>query len=103
MSESYYRYHVFFCTWQREGEQCCQQYDAQAMCGYAKKRVKELGLSAPGQVRVNSTGCLNRCDRGPVIVVYPEAVWYTWADKKDIDEIIEQHLRHGKVVERLKI
>lgn len=101
---SYYRYHVFFCTNQREnGEQCCRQHDSQAMRDYAKQRCKELGLVRSGEVRVNSAGCLNRCEYGPVVVVYPEAVWYTWVDKQDIDEIIERHLVHGEVVERLKI
>jgi (2Fe-2S) ferredoxin len=46
---------------------------------------------------------MDRCDEGPVLVVYPEAVWYTYVDEKDLDEIIEEHLQHGRVVERLKI
>ena len=54
-------------------------------------------------VRVNQAGCLDRCEEGPCIVVYPEAVWYTYVDRADIDEIVEQHLRHGRVVERLRI
>ena len=54
-------------------------------------------------VRVNPSGCLDRCEEGPVIVVYPEEIWYTYVDKEDIDEIIEQHLINGKVVERLRI
>ena len=44
-----------------------------------------------------------RCDEGPVVVVYPEEVWYTYVDKSDIDEIVEEHLRHGRVVQRLRI
>ena len=100
----YYPYHVFFCTNQRDtGETCCQQHDAQAMRDYAKQRCKELGLVRNGTVRINNAGCLNRCAKGPVIVVYPAGVWYTWADKTDIDEIIEQHLVNGQVVTRLKI
>jgi (2Fe-2S) ferredoxin len=46
---------------------------------------------------------MDRCGEGPVLVVYPEGVWYTYHDKADIDEIIEEHLQHGRVVERLKI
>jgi (2Fe-2S) ferredoxin len=53
--------------------------------------------------RINRAGCFDRCSEGPVIVVYPEAVWYTYVDQEDIDEIIESHLVNGKVVERLKI
>ena len=46
-------------------------------------------------------GCLDRCAGGPVAVVYPEAVWYTYVDTDDIDEIVEKHLKNGEVVERL--
>lgn len=101
---SYYRHHVFFCTNQRtDGRACCQNHDAQAMRDYAKQRTKELGLSGKGEVRINNAGCLDRCDEGPVLVVYPEGVWYTYVDQTDIDEIIEEHLGHGRVVERLKL
>ena len=70
---------------------------------YAKQRIKALGLSGPGRVRINRAGCLDRCEEGPVIVVYPEEVWYTYVDKDDIDEIIDRHVVGGKVVERLRI
>jgi len=52
---------------------------------------------------VNKAGCLDRCEEGPCVVVYPDAVWYTYVDKSDIDEIIEEHLVHGRVVERLRL
>ena len=70
---------------------------------YAKKRVKALGLSGQGKVRMNRAGCLDRCDEGPVLVVYPEAVWYTYIDRADIDEIIDRHVVGGEIVERLRI
>jgi len=54
-------------------------------------------------VRINTAGCLNRCSEGPVMVVYPEGVWYTYVDQEDIDEIIDEHLTGGRVVERLKL
>ena len=73
------------------------------MRDYAKSRVKALGLSGEGKVRVNQAGCLDRCEEGPCVVVYPEAVWYTYVDQADIDEIVEEHLQHGRVVERLKM
>ena len=99
---SYYKNHVFFCTNHREdGRQCCAQYNAQEMRNYMKKRSKELGLVRSGEVRVNSAGCLNRCELGPIIVIYPEETWYTFVDKADIDEIIEEHLVKGNVVTRL--
>lgn len=104
MSDSYYQYHVFFCTNQRDhDEPCCQRFNAQASRDYLKQRVKSLGAEIPGNVRVNSAGCLNRCDLGPVLVIYPQAVWYTWVDESDLDEILQEHLVHGRVVERLRL
>lgn len=101
---SYYQYHVFFCTNQRDdGRQCCQQCNASDIRDYAKGRIKELGLSGAGKVRINTAGCLDRCELGPVIVVYPEAVWYSYIDRTDVDEIIESHLVNGQPVERLMI
>lgn len=101
---SYYRHHVFFCTNLREdGTPCCQQHDAQAMRDYVKKRVKRLGLAGKGGIRVNTAGCLDRCSQGPVIVVYPDDIWYTYVDKEDLDEIIDRHLANDQVVERLRI
>jgi (2Fe-2S) ferredoxin len=100
---SYYKHHVFFCTNQREGKACCQDHNAQALRDYAKDKVKALGLAGAGGVRINSAGCLDRCSEGPVIVIYPQETWYTYVDREDIDEIVEQHLQHGRVVERLKI
>ena len=68
-----------------------------------RHRIAELDLRGKGQVRINKAGCLGRCDEGPVLVVYPDNVWYTFIDKNDVDEIISEHLQHGRVVERLKI
>ncbi len=101
---SFYKHHVFFCTNQRpNGEACCADHDAEGMRAYAKSRIKELGLSGEGRVRINNAGCLDRCELGPVLVVYPEETWYTYVDKSDIDEIISEHIQNGRVVERLKI
>ncbi len=65
--------------------------------------MKSLGLVGKGRVRINTAGCLDRCEEGPIIVVYPEGVWYTYMDKEDVDEIIREHLVNGRVVERLRI
>ena len=101
---SYFKHHVFFCCNQREpGAACCNNHGAGAMKDYAKDRIGELGLKGKGKVRINSAGCLDRCDEGPVLVIYPEGVWYTYVDQTDIDEIVEEHLVHGRVVERLKL
>ena len=101
---SYFKHHVFFCTNQRpNGETCCANHGSNDLRGYAKDQVKAARLAGEGKVRINSAGCLDRCDEGPVMVVYPEGVWYTYVDKEDIDEIVESHLKNGKIVERLKI
>ena len=101
---SYYQRHVFFCCNQREApEKCCNEFGATELSAYAKARVKALGRTGEGKVRVNKAGCLDRCEEGPVIVVYPEAVWYTYVDRADIDEIIDRHVLRGEIVERLRI
>ena len=103
---SFYASHVFFCCNQRDASDprgCCNAKGASAMREYAKARVKELGLAGKGKTRINQAGCLDRCAEGPCIVVYPDAVWYTYVDRADIDEIIEEHLLHGRIVERLRL
>lgn len=104
MPTSHFKHHVFFCINQRDnGEACCATHDAQAMQAYAKERCVALGIHGGNQVRVNRAGCLGRCELGPVLVVYPDATWYTYVDKQDIDEIIQSHLVEGKQVERLRV
>lgn len=98
---SYYQRHIFFCLNQREGENACAQHGAQEAFDHCKKQVKREGLAGKGGVRVNKAGCLDRCAGGPVAVVYPEAVWYTFVDQSDIDEIVDSHLKRGQVVQRL--
>jgi (2Fe-2S) ferredoxin len=101
---SHYKHHVFFCLNRRDdGRPCCAEHPAEAMQAYAKERVRELGLAGPGKVRINKAGCLDRCEQGPVLVVYPDAVWYTYVDRQDIDEIIESHLAGAVPVARLRL
>ncbi len=96
-----FKYHVFFCSNVRDnGEKCCGQFCSDEMRDYAKKQCKNLNLN---EVRINKAGCLGRCELGPIMVVYPQNVWYTFLDKQDIDEIIENHLSKNEVVERLII
>lgn len=104
MTEHYYHHHMFFCTNLREdGSDCCQNFGSKEMRDYAKERTKALGIAGPGGVRVNTAGCMDRCGEGPCVVVYPEGIWYTWVDREDIDDIIHEHLIHGRIVERLRI
>ena len=102
---SFFDKHVFFCTNQREdGGDCCGNHGAQKARNYVKSKVEELGLSTHrNSIRINSAGCLGRCEEGPIIVVYPEGTWYTYRNENDLDEIIDEHLQHGRIVERLKI
>lgn len=98
----YYKHHIFFCLNHREnGEASCMQQQAQSGFDRCKSRVKSERLHGAGGVRVNKAGCLDRCAGGPVAVVYPEEVWYTYVDLHDIDEIVDSHLKKGQVVERL--
>jgi len=102
----YYQHHLFFCTNDRGADAerpSCNQCGSAALREYAKERVKKLGLAGAGKVRVNTAGCLDRCETGPICVVYPEGVWYHYVDEEDIDEIIESHIVNGKPVERLML
>jgi (2Fe-2S) ferredoxin len=62
-----------------------------------------LGLSGSGKIRINKAGCLDRCTDGPVAVIYPEGIWYTFIDTEDVEEIIQSHLIQGRPVERLQL
>ena len=103
---AYYERHLFFCTNIRDGDTerpRCGRCGTAELRAYAKARIKALGLSGEGKVRVNSAGCLDRCEEGPTLVVYPEGVWYTFVDEEDLDEIIDEHVVGGRPVERLRI
>ena len=101
---SYFQHHVFICTNQREaGEPCCNALGGSTMFAYAKDRIAELKKNGPGGIRINKAGCLGRCEKGPVMVVYPQETWYSFIDQSDVDEIIDRHLLGGEIVERLKI
>jgi (2Fe-2S) ferredoxin len=97
----YFERHVFVCGNERpEGHPrgCCKSKGSTVLRDYMKARAKEAGL---GRVRVNMAGCLDRCEFGPSLVVYPEGVWYSPKTKADIDEIIETHLKADGRVARL--
>jgi (2Fe-2S) ferredoxin len=104
VSESYFRHHVFMCVNKREnGAACCANLGSLEASESAKRRLKSLSFSARSQARINMTGCLNRCGQGPILVVYPEGVWYRYDTQEDIEEIIDRHVGHGEVVERLRV
>jgi (2Fe-2S) ferredoxin len=97
----FYQAHVFCCTNQRAAGHkrgCCADKNAEHLRNYMKTRAKEMGLA---DIRINGAGCLDRCELGPCIVIYPEGVWYAPQNENDIDEILATHLRDGRRVERL--
>jgi (2Fe-2S) ferredoxin len=98
----YFETHVFVCCNRRpDGHPrgSCAAKGSEDLRDYMKARAKELGLAG---VRINSAMCLDRCELGPSIVIYPEGVWYTVASRADVDAVLERHVRDGgRVVERL--
>lgn len=96
--------HIFICENERPADHprgCCAAKGSKELRQKFKKRLKELGLST--QFRANASGCLDACEFGPSIVIYPEQVWYGNVTEDDIEEIIQSHLINNKPVERLKI
>lgn len=100
---SYYRAHVFMCTNRRpdgHSRGSCAERGSEPLRDYMKARAKELGLR---DVRINLAGCLDRCELGPTLVIYPEGVWYSVRSRAEIDEILTRHLIEGGRVERLML
>ena len=96
--------HVFVCCNARpEGalRPSCTQDGKSNLLAELKKLVKAAGLD--GRVRINKSGCLDQCEHGPVVVVYPEAVWYGNVAPADAAEIVAEHLAAGRPVERLRV
>ena len=99
----YYEAHVFCCTNRRQDGHprgSCADKGSEDLRDYMKNRARELGLK---KVRINNAGCLDRCELGPTLVIYPEGVWYTCATTADIDEVLDTHLLKGGRVERLML
>jgi (2Fe-2S) ferredoxin len=96
--------HIFICGNQRpkgHPRGCCDPAGNAGLQKLFKQKLAERGLK--GKVRANQSGCLDQCEHGPNLVVYPEAVWYGWVTPADVYEIIESHIVGGKPVARLLI
>ncbi|MBL8706817.1 MAG: (2Fe-2S) ferredoxin domain-containing protein [Rhodospirillales bacterium] len=99
----FYERHVFCCTNERMAGHprgCCKSRGSEKLRDYMKARAKEMGFD---KVRINSAGCLDRCELGPTMVIYPEGVWYSVQSREDVDEILETHLKNGGRVQRLML
>lgn len=99
-----FTHHVFVCMNQRPAgapRVSCTAEGHSEVHVRLQQLTKEAGLA--GKVRINKSGCLDQCEHGPVMVVYPEAVWYGNVTVADVDEIVREHLLGGRPVERLRI
>ncbi len=99
----YYQKHIFFCTNQKENGAGCGNITGDSGFAFAKLYLQTLDLWGEGKLRASKSGCLGRCKQGPVCVVYPDGVWYSYVDEDDVKEIIEEHLINNRIVDRLKI
>lgn len=101
--EPYYDCHVFCCVNERpDGHPrgSCSKRGSIRLRNYMKARAKELGLD---RVRINQSGCLDRCELGPTMVIYPEGVWYHYETREDVDEILQSHVIDKSRAERLML
>ncbi|MBL8880422.1 MAG: hypothetical protein JNG88_15015 [Phycisphaerales bacterium] len=99
-----YRYHIFVCENQREAGHprgCCAARGAEMVREALKSEIKKNG--AASGVRVNKAGCLDQCEHGVTLVVYPDAVWYGFVQPADVAEIVQSHIIGGRPVERLRL
>lgn len=96
--------HVFVCTNERKSDDprgSCSARGAADLAECFKAKLHERGLKR--SVRANKAGCLDQCAQGPVVVVYPDAVWYGGLKPSDVETIIDEHILGGRPVERLRI
>lgn len=99
----FFEAHLFVCCNRRpdgHARGSCAAKGSERLRDYMKARAKEMGLR---DLRVNSAGCLDRCELGPCVVIYPEGIWYTVETDADVDLVLEAHVRDGGRARRLLI
>lgn len=98
------KFHIFVCTSSRPtGQQkgFCHSKDGVEIMQNFLEEIDERGLG--GEVFVSNTGCLGLCEKGPIVIVYPDNVWYGSVTPKDVEEIMDEHIEGGNVLERLAL
>lgn len=99
----FFRAHLFCCVNSRpEGHPrgSCAPGGSVGLYEFMRERAEEMGLEG---VRINSAGCLDRCEKGPVVVIYPEGIWYRCTNQDEAEQILTRHLRDGELVESLML
>jgi (2Fe-2S) ferredoxin len=103
MKKAGFKRHVFVCLNERAADHprgCCKQRGSDEIFKVLKEGAKKAGLSDE-DFRINRAGCMEHCEQGPSVVIYPEAVWYHVPSAEDAEEILREHVIGGRVVERL--
>jgi (2Fe-2S) ferredoxin len=96
-----YQKHLFICTNQRIDKACCGENTGMKLVELFKKSIAQRKLNVA--IRTQRAGCLDVCEFGPAMVVYPEGIFYGNVKESDVEEIVESHIVNNKPVERLRL
>lgn len=99
----FYKKHIFFCCNKKSDETGCGAKGGEEAFAFAKMYLQSLDLWGEGKYRASKSGCLGRCVDGPICVVYPDGIWYTYIDETDIRQIIDEHIINDKIVKHLQV
>ena len=98
----FYDKHIFVCVHARANNaRCCAQSGALTLVEFLKKNLAPHRTNQPASIRVNRAGCLGRCELGPLLVIYPEGIWYRYRTEEDLKKIIQEHIINKKIVRDL--
>lgn len=99
-----FTHHIFVCCNQRSQDHsrgCCDADGSETLRNLFKSEVKKRGLGP--LVRANKAGCLDQCELGPTVVIYPQAIWYGNVTPADVSRIIDETVVGGKILDDLRI